>query len=173
MAGNDSVFDAIRQGFREAEDALMKLHTRFENDVESMRSVRDGQQTLGDLQELARNGIEGLLTRAGIPAYKTTHIHQYKLVQSWLEEVCLKKLFFTLLMMGKGPEEIVPLQSAIDAHFGKAYALSILQAAVFLAEGFAKASERQDFERITLIMRGTFVASPRLQEYYNQFSSGS
>lgn len=158
--GSDSVGGAIRQAFQEADKILMLLHKRFE---------KDGQQTVGDLRELAAKGIEGLCQRAGIPTYQTTGIFNYRIVKSWLEEVALKKLLFTLLITGKGAE-VYAMRRAIDARFGEIYAGEIASAAMFLAEQFVKATESNDYDRITAVMRGTFVASPKLEEYHRQFS---
>jgi hypothetical protein len=169
MQDDESIYDAIGKGFHEAEDVLHLLHARCMRDGEQMSSTNEGMQTVGDLRELVTNGIQGLCQRMDIPAFNTAHIFSLKIVSSWLEEIALKMLLFMLLTMGKGTEAL-NMQAAIDARFGKAYSAEIAGAALFLAEQMMKASQRRDFDQMTEIMRGLFVASPKLEEYHKQFS---
>ncbi len=77
----------------------------------------------------------------------------------------LKILLFTLLITGKGTEAYT-MRTVIDAPFREDYAGVIASAALFLAEQFVKASKQNDYDRITAVMRGTFIASPKLEEYH-------
>ena len=101
--GDQSLAEAIRSAFKDAEDILKVLRERFEKDAAQMKSANDGQRTVADLQEFARNGLVGLCRSAGIPAAKTDNLLLYRNAKMWLEEVLLQHLLFMLLLMGKGP----------------------------------------------------------------------
>jgi hypothetical protein len=161
---NDKADDAIRKGFREAEQGLRHLHTHFE--------TRDGKQGVKDLQELLTNGIERLCRIAGIASFQTRHIFQHAPVRLWMEEVACKKLIMTLLLKGKGPE-VLAISTMISARFGEQNGIDIANAAMFLADELNEAVEQKDMNRITAIMRATFVASPKLEEYHKRYTSGS
>src|SRR5947199_10836228 len=94
--GDKSFLEGTKLAFFEAEHIVGSLHDRITEAGTSPDSPQYGKQTLGDLQEFAKNGLEGLCKRIGIPQEQTRYIMVSPTANAWLTEVVLKLLFYSL-----------------------------------------------------------------------------
>jgi len=175
--GSMNMDAVIRKAFRDAETIRDLVHDRITKDGDPARGATSGQQTVLDLQELGRSGLAGLCKRMGIPQSHTEDIFLIPFAKMWLQEVVLKHMIFSMLLMGKS-HEMAAAGQALSSQFGFQYIEKVANDALLLAEQFRdtfalmqKTGNKGLQAKLQQLVNQSLIAGPERERYHIAYTS--